>query len=261
MVDIPIVYSVYNRNKHIQHNLNLFEELGITNIHFLVDSAPAVNLDNIKSIRLVDAFCKKYNSKIFRKKNNFGYYCMLVDFYTQVDQNWLKDYHLLVEDDFLLTKSFFEFHNEVFKSYLKYKEYGAVIAFGFNVADGFNLFEVNPCDMKGCLWGAGFNSNTVKSFFINQEYLKFNDNYMDVNFLKYLDSSNKKVLITTHNLLSYKGFEDSRDKARLITCTNFPQFFNSNTSLNNLDLIIDNSFVNRYLERHSFFVNDCKDCN
>lgn len=261
MVDIPIVYSVYSRSKYVQANLKLFEELGITNVYFLVDAAPAVNLENIKCARLVNSFCKKYNSKIFRKKNNFGYYCMLVDFYKQVDQDWLNEYHLLVEDDFLLTKSFFEFHTLIRKNYSNYNSYGSIITFGFNVGDNFSLFEVKPNNMKGCLWGAGFNSKEVKSFFINEIYLKFKDNYMDVNFLKHLSSINKKVLITSHNLLSYKGFEDSRDRERLITCTKFPQLFDSNISLKELNLNIDNTLVNRYLERHNFFVNDCKDCN
>lgn len=257
MFDIPIVYSVFKRHKIVEQNLNLFKELGISNVYFLLDASPTIDTDNLRCIKLVKDFCNQYGSLCYSKSINFGIHCLVIDFYKEISTSWLKDYHILLEDDFLVTKEFFEFHNIYYRIF---KGYGAIIPFGFNVnIEEFKVFEINPSSINGCMWGGGFDSEDAKLFFTKEFYNVFKEDYLDVSYLKYLSSRNKKLLITSSNLLSYRGFNDSRDRERLSVCSSYPQFFEYNKSFNK-NFIMDNSLSKEYLIRHQFYVNDCKEC-
>jgi len=256
---IPIVYSAFSRHKLIEQNLNFFIKHRCTNLVFLVDKSDQINVENLKTIRLLQKFKENFPCTLRINASAQGSYCTFIDYFT--NNNLYEPYGIFVEDDVLLTDEFFKFHTIAAShvNLLKTKNYAIVVPFGFNCQAEQETLRLISCDAKhivGNLWGAGYLKEFVNDFF-NSKIYKTTSTYLDSSILEYLTMQNKKILFTTHNLIQYCGIKDSKDRRQLEQCLHSDYLFSNNLNFKNIDLTINDSLLDIFLTKYKFFRNNC----
>ena len=198
--DTAVILFGYNRPSHLMRVLIALEDYNIKKIHFFLDG-PKNSGDTIVQKQII--FMMRQNKKIdiiiYKSKKNLGIAKSITKGLDKISKKYKK--MIIIEDDCIPRKEFFQFFNKMLNKKNIFNEVGAICGYQFPKIHKKNKHTIFPMLLNYFIpWGWA----TTSFHWINFRKMKKNKNnfYYLKNFLKIIKKLNKLVKNNTKNIWS-----------------------------------------------------------